>query len=77
MDSSSYKISGHHYELFTCLQKQEGSPKCITHYIQIIIAERMTQSTIQSHAQSVSTENNLVLLLTLLLGWRKSADTID
>ena len=33
MDSSSYEITGHHCKLFQCLQKQEGSPECISHYI--------------------------------------------
>ena len=33
MDSSSHEMTGHHCKLFQCLQKQEGSPECIAHYI--------------------------------------------
>ena len=30
-----------------------------------------------SHTHSVSTDNNSVLMISLLIGWRKPADTID
>ena len=43
----------------------------------ITITDCMMQCTMQSHTHSVSTENNLVLMSSLLIGWRLSAETID
>ena len=41
-----------------------------TVYIKIIFADCIMQCTMQSHAHSVSTKNNSVLMISLLIGWR-------
>ena len=63
--------------MLQCLQKQVGSPKCFAQYIQINDADFIIQCTMQSHAYFVNTEKNPVIMMSVLIGWRKSADTID
>ena len=68
MDSSSCELIAHRCRLAQCLQKQEGGQKCIARYIETIISDCMMQSTMQKTTHFVSTENNTVLRMSILIG---------